>query len=387
MIVNSPTQVILIGNYPPDKQESMERFAQMLLHGFQKNGLRVELWRPLVLVGTLAKTTKSGFGKWLGYIDKWILFPVVLHWRLHFRRSISTTTRFHVCDHSNSPYLGYLPADRSAITCHDVLAIRGAFGYEDAYCPATPAGVILQKWILKNLLESNLMVSTSMLTLNQFKAFPSYTETPDKKRVIIPLTFNADFKPLAKEKRDVLLRNAGVDIDTPFLLHVGSSLPRKNRKMLLDMVSALGQRWNGNIYFAGQEMDSQLKQHAESLGLTNRAFSIVKPNHELLLALYSAAQVFVFPSFSEGFGWPTIEAQACGTPVIASSLDPMPEISGGAALHANPNDPGEFANAFLLLLENEAIRKDLIKKGFENIRRFDEDKVISSYMSIHELVN
>ncbi len=66
--------IILIGNYAPDKQQSMERFAQMLANGFSKEGHHATIWRPVVLLGKLFKSTTTGPGKWMGYIDKWILF-------------------------------------------------------------------------------------------------------------------------------------------------------------------------------------------------------------------------------------------------------------------------------------------------------------------------
>ncbi len=143
-------QIILIGNYRPDNQESMERFAQMLSVGFEKAGLETKIWRPPVVFGTIAKPNR-GLGKWIGYIDKWILFPIILFWRFEKVNSAMHRLDFIVCDHSNAPYMKVLTNERTVITCHDALAIRGAFGHADAYCPASPAGVILQKWILRRL--------------------------------------------------------------------------------------------------------------------------------------------------------------------------------------------------------------------------------------------
>jgi hypothetical protein len=118
-------RIILLGNYAPDGQESMERFAQMLDTGFQKAGIGTEIWRPVPIVGGKIGTAHAGIGKWLGYIDKWLLFPLILRWRVRSRGLNTPDVRFHVCDHSNSPYLGHLNKNQSGITCHDVLAIRG----------------------------------------------------------------------------------------------------------------------------------------------------------------------------------------------------------------------------------------------------------------------
>lgn len=376
-------RIILIGNYPPDKQESMERFAQMLATGFSKEGHAAFIWRPVVFFGKGVKSTTMGVGKWLGYIDKWMLFPFILRWRLLKKEYRTENIHFHICDHSNSYYLQQLPANRTVITCHDVLAIRGALGYEDAYVGASRAGKILQNWILNNLTSAKKLAAVSTMTYEQLNALDKkHTVNHAKNWRVIHNAFNADFRPMPQEETVVLLRKAGVEPGVPFLLHVGSGLPRKNRKLVIDMLMALGNQWNGNICFAGEELEAELLGYTRSLGLKNRVISIVQPDHATLVALYSASAAFVFPSLSEGFGWPVIEAQACGVPVIASSFKPLPEVSGGAALHADPVKPADFANAFLSL-QNKITRNELIKKGFENSRRFDRSRMTLAYLDLH----
>ncbi|HEX6224180.1 MAG TPA: glycosyltransferase family 1 protein [Chryseolinea sp.] len=374
-------QVILIGNYPRDKQESMERFAQMVSEGFRNVGVQTAIWRPLVYLGAFFQTT-SGLGKWIGYIDKWVIFPAILWWRLRKKKFNNPDVRFIVCDHSNAPYLKYLPKERSSITCHDALAIRGAFGYADAYCPASPAGVILQKWILRSLQNAGTLIATTQLTIDHLTSLSSGKVLKQKNWHIIPLAFNADFRRIDKGEKDRLLASVGLNSNSPFLLHVGSALPRKNRKLLIGMIAAIGDKWNGRVCFAGEALEEELLNYAKSLGVADRVFSIVKPSHEILRALYNGCEAFVFPSFSEGFGWPPIEAQACGAPVIASNIPPMPEVSGVGALFADPNKPEDFADAFLTLNADSSLRNGLIQKGLKNIERFHIDKMMSAYLKL-----
>ena len=375
-------RIILIGNYPPDKQESMERFAQMLAAGFSKEGHPAAIWRPIVFFGKWSKSTTTGSGKWLGYIDKWILFPIILRLRLLKKKFRADNIHFHVCDHSNSFYLQQLPASKTVITCHDVLAIRGALGYDDAYVGASMAGKILQNWILGNLTSARKLAAVSTMTYEQLNALDKHPAHHPKNWKVIHNAFNADFRPMPKEETAILLERAGIGSVKPFLLHVGSGLPRKNRKLVIDMLLALGNQWNGNICFAGEELEEDLMRYARSLGLKDRVISVIHPDHVTLVALYSASAAFVFPSLSEGFGWPVIEAQACGVPVIASSFNPLPEVSGGAALHADPIKPAEFANAFLSL-QNKITRNELIRKGFENSQRFDTSRMTLAYLDLH----
>jgi len=379
-------RIILIGNYSPDRQESMLRFAQLINSGFRDAGHDSEIWQPTIRFGSFFKDARSGVAKWLAHIDKWILFPLELSWRVRKEMARNANIRFQICDHSNAPYLAYLPKEFTVVTCHDVLAIRGALGYKDAYCTASFTGKILQKWILRNLDRATLLAAASKLTLTQLKALSSETQGQKRDWRIIPLGFNADFRPLDAKQRNDLLVGAGLKPETPFVLHVGSDQERKNRRMLIDMVAALGNKWNGKIYYAGQAADEKLLSYAESLGLRERVVSVVGPDHATLLALYSGCEAFIWPSFSEGFGWPLIEAQACGAPVISSNIEPMPEVSNGAAIHADPTQPGEFADAFLKL-QDASIRTDLIRRGLENIERFRPSRMIDAYLNLHGLKN
>lgn len=375
-------KIILIGNYPPDKQESMNLFSSMLNKGFINSGIESEIWLPSVFFGTFSKSTSKGLGKWLGYLDKWVLYPLILKIRLLKNIHNNADVRFHICDHSNSLYLAYLPINKSAITCHDVLAIRGAFGFDDAYCKASSFGIILQKWILKNLVKARELATVSELTLRQLIELSNGFAPKTEKWQVIHNAYNGDFRPLSRQVSNQKIQAMGFLENKPFILHVGSSLERKNRKLLVDMLVELGDNWNGIVCFAGDDIDPDLVSHINRLGLHNRVKSIIKPGHDDLLALYSSCEAFIFPSFSEGFGWPVIEAQACGAPVIASNIEPMPEVSGGAALHESPYKVVDFARAFLSL-QNISVREQLIAKGFENCKRFTTKKMIDAYLSLH----
>lgn len=377
-------EVFFIGNYPQDKQESMERYTQMLVHGFREAGHQAQIWRPKVILGSWFSSTNHGVGKWFGYIDKWVIFPLILRWRLKFQLSGRNDIRFHICDHSNSPYLQHLPNERTCITCHDVIAIRGGVGFADDYNRASGLGKILQRWILGNLKKAKKIAAVSHYTLNQLNELVPAPEREYTNWKVIYNAFNADFKPKETKEAFLLLEQAGIDLKVPFILHVGSNLLRKNRKMVLSMVASLGNRWKGQIIFAGKEADEAIMAQAKILGLQDRIISIVKPDHATLEALYSTCEAFVFPSFCEGFGWPIIEAQACGAPVIASNQGPLPEISGGAALHADPTQPDDFSEMFLAL-QNQAVKADLIKRGFINCGRFDFVKILDDYLELHDL--
>lgn len=384
------TRVVVIGNYPPDRQQSMERFARMLQNGFEAAGTPSEIWRPITFFARPGWNTTAGLKKWLGYLDKWLIYPLILRSRVRRlrRNNELAQARFHIADHSNAFYLRHLPADQTAITCHDVLAIRGALGDADTYCPASRMGKRLQAWILRNLSRARTLAAVSQTTLDQLERLaseiPAASTAARRDWRVILNGFNADFSPMPPDESAPLLEEAGIEPDTPFLLHVGSSLPRKNRGMLLEMAAEAGDHWAGNIVFAGAPVDAQLQKAIGRHGLGGRVRAIHRPAHRLLVALYSRCFAFVFPSFSEGFGWPAIEAQACGAPVIASDAQPMPEVSGGAALHAPPDDARAFGLALIEITDLNR-RASLINAGHENCLRFQIDKIMDQYRNLHGL--
>lgn len=107
---------------------------------------------------------------------------------------------------------------------------------------------------------------------------------------------------------------------------------------------------------------------------------------EDLPVVYGISEVFLFPSLSEGFGMPIVEAMACGTPVITSKISSMPEIAGDAALLIDPLSAPTIADALIELLENEDFRLDKIQDGVLNAKRFSWDITAEKVLGIYERI-
>jgi glycosyltransferase involved in cell wall biosynthesis len=86
--------------------------------------------------------------------------------------------------------------------------------------------------------------------------------------------------------------------------------------------------------------------------------------------LFKNAEVFLFPTLYEGFGLPVLEAQSQGVPVITSNTSSLPEVAGGSAFLVDPAEAGLISEAMVSLIQNEKMAKDMVKKGYENIKRF-----------------
>ena len=103
-------------------------------------------------------------------------------------------------------------------------------------------------------------------------------------------------------------------------------------------------------------------------------------------ALYSAADLFAFPTLYEGFGIPVIEAQSCGTPILTSNCSSLPEVGGDAAVYVDPYDVSGIAEEMLYILNNPQFAEKLTKKGLENAKRFSWEASARQLDSIIERV-
>jgi glycosyltransferase involved in cell wall biosynthesis len=367
--------VLLIGNYPADRQQSMQRFATMMLQGLTAAGIRAALIQPSPFFGRI-KIAGGFVQKWLGYIDKFLLFPQRL------RRKLATPVSIvHICDHSNAMYRGPVKGAPVLVTCHDLLAVRGALG-EETDCPASFAGKYFQRWILFGLRRAAAVACVSTATLRDAERLINGS----RRRPQLHLVPNGLNYPYRKQPREVLRSRlagiAGLDLERPFVLHVGSNLRRKNREGVLRIFSRTKEHWNGQLVFAGDLLTPELHSLGREHDLSKRIVEIDNPESELLEALYSAATALLYPSRFEGFGWPVIEAQACGCPVICSNRGPLPEVGGDAALVHDLADEEGFAADVLRLL-NPVERERWSEKSLRNAERFSAQKMIAAYVALY----
>ena len=151
---------------------------------------------------------------------------------------------------------------------------------------------------------------------------------------VIPLGLNYPYRPLTPPEVADAFKSAGIDLDYGgYVLHVGSGHRRKNREALLNAVAKIKDSWPGRIAFAGEPLSAAEHALAASLGLKERVQEIKGADNATLNALYSGAHALIFMSRSEGFGWPVLEAQAAGCPVIASNRTSVPEVAGEGGPH------------------------------------------------------
>jgi len=354
----------------------MLRFATMLEEELRVRNHDVRVIRPASILGSF-KWLGRGASKWLAYVDKYILFPPKL------RRAARWADVVHICDHSNAMYVSSLGDKPQVVTCHDLLAVRGALG-EETDCPATFTGKILQRWILRSLQRAQMIACVSRATRADLIRLGG--ASLEARSCVIMLGVVPTLRQLAKADAEKTFREiVGVDATRPFLLNVGSNLRRKNRDGALRIFKRVSEQFDCDLVFAGEPLSDELKRVKKEVGLNGHVIEVAKPSDAMLEALYHQAFALLYPTKFEGFGWPAIEAQACGCPVISSKSTSIPEVVGDSALLRAPDDEEGFA-ADVLRLTDRMTRQQLIARGFENVKRFTPERMVSDYLELYQKV-
>jgi glycosyltransferase involved in cell wall biosynthesis len=367
--------ILLIGNYPLDRQQSMQRFAMMMLDGLTAAGIAAELIYPRPFLGRF-RSAGSFIAKWLAYLDKFVLFRPTLAKKLGERPAV-----VHICDHSNAMYAKAIRGLPVLVTCHDLLAVRGALG-EKTDCPASLTGKLLQRWIVRGLENATVVACDSEATLADARRI---VRRHDGKPALelITLGLSYPYRLLAPgEARARLAKFGTVGLGAEFVIHVGSNLRRKNREGVLRIFARCREQWSGSLVFAGDALSPSLRSLGRQLGVSDRIVEVPNPDNESLEALYNCATALLFPSTFEGFGWPIAEAHACGCPVLCVDREPMMEVAGAAALTHPVGDEAGFA-ADLLRLTNSEERARWSAKALENAKRFSTGSMISQYAELY----
>ncbi len=364
-------KVLLVGNYKYDGATSMHIWADVLERELRRVGIGVESIAPRPALGKLHPSA-HGVGKWLGYIDRFVLFPRQL------RAAAARADIVHLCDHGGAMYAPMIAAGPVVVTCHDMIAVRTARG-ELPEMRASLFGKVLQRWICHGLRRAVRVVCVSRATFDDARRLLK----TEKNLCVIPNSLNYPFEPLAAE--EVERRLAPLDrLKTAFVLHLGSNLAYKNREGVLRVFAQAVRGMELQLAFAGEPLDGKLLRLAHSLAIEDRIVQIPRPDAATIEALYNRALCLLFPSRYEGFGWPTIEAQACGCPVVASNIAPFAESLGPSAALFPQEDEAGMAAAIRRIAAEEQFREQLRQRGLDNVReRFQTARMIGEYRALY----
>lgn len=375
--------LFLIGNYPPDAQWSMRLIADLAQQAAETGGWKVTRLAPTERCGQ-GHDTSSGKGKYLGYIDKYVLAPRM------FRRAWADACRagsppdlVHIADHSNAIYSSCFKRTPVLVTCHDLIAVRRARGEFPGGRPGL-TGRLQQQWILSSLKRAEHVAFDSAASREDFLRLTGSTLKTQ------PVIFPCLAQPLSRvpdvEARGILAK-AGIKVRGRYLHHHGNSAWYKNREQVIRVfLEARRQHPDLELVCSGGPLTGEQKKELAAAGVMDSVHDAGGVSLEALQALYSSASVFLFPSWVEGFGWPPVEAQVCGCPVVASNGGSLAEVLGDSALVADPTDTATLHKHVVSILENPAVAENLRALGFANVERFNRSALETGYLQAYETV-
>ena len=242
----------------------------------------------------------------------------------------------------------------------------------------------LEQGLLFILKHADYLIAVSQTTKNELISKIGV----DADRIYV-VTHGVDSRFKLKENRyDVKNRlSLNFGISNPYILFVGAIGLHKNILGILSAYEELSNNISIDLVMAGPP-DSAFESVKKFLLRHNMHNSVHVLGHisdtETLADLYNGAELFVFPSFYEGWTSPPLEAMACGTPVITSNCSSLPETVGEAAIQVDPNDSIALANQMERVLSDRTLQRDLIKKGFEHVSKHTWKKAAKKMVYVFE---
>ena len=244
-------------------------------------------------------------------------------------------------------------------------------------------------WQLTQTVGHTVAKAARIITVSEFsrRAILRHYRIAPERVVSIPNAVANEFRPLDRQRAQSAIRKQ-YGIAAPVILTVGDLQPRKNHLGLLTAFADLLMEFPElphHLVFVGKDRGCQaeLRRVAASRGLRERVHFTGFVDDCDLVQFYAACDLFVFPSFYEGFGLPLLEAMACGRAVACSNTTAMPEVIGGAGILFDPRSPRQITHAMAQVLRDAAVRSALERRGLERSRQFSWQRSAALTLNVY----
>ena len=367
----------------------MPRFARMLEQAYLLRGHEVKVWSPQPVAYQLVPSGR--FSKWAGYVDQYILFPLWVRKQL---KKQSADTLYVFCDQALGPWVPLVKNKPHIVHVHDLLALRSALG-DVPENPTSWSGRIYQRYIRQGFKQAKHFISISHKTRDDLNHFGQVSAISS---YVVYNGFNYPYVPMQKSDAMRVLNDANLPAQSDgMLLHIGGNQWYKNLPGVIRIYIEYVKAENNPlpIWCISPSPDSQLQALLKQVPSNGKVLFFQDIDNKTLQAAYSLARVLLFPSLDEGFGWPIIEAQACGCPVLTSDAAPMNEVGGAHSIYLPPlkyNDDQELwakkcCEILTKLLNLDSLElSELSLRGMNWVKRFNADSAIEAYLNIYKAV-
>ena len=369
-------KVTIFRDIKEENWPSMELYADQLIRHLQREFSDEVAIKP-VSVGPFFSMMKGRFLTASVYATRATKYPVVA--------SLNQGDVNHIIDHTYAQLANFVDRRRTVVTCHDLapLVLRDTL-------PKPSVGLAFWDWAFRGMLKAAKIIADSENTRKDILRFTDYPL--DRVEVIYPGIGDA-FQPIAdRDTLEMARERLGLP-RAAIILHVGHCRQRKNIEGMLMALKELACGKVDRVRFVqvGGAFSRDQWRLIDKLHLRDCVTQINWVHSSDLPLVYNLADVFVFPSHYEGFGFPPLEAMACGTPVVSSNASSLPEIVGDAAITVSPSDHQGLAAAIEKLLGDAELRDSLVAKGLARAKLFSwadcARKTFAVYQEVHSKSN
>ena len=370
------TSVLLLPGVASDDSRSMPRYARELfaaLSNLSDSG-RITIERPVQRRYLSSLSDRPQARRIDSAWARYVAYPRSLRGR--------EAGVFHILDHGYAQLIRSLDPDRTVVTCHDLIPLLAAEGVIPIEVP--PIVVRTFRMRIAHLERARTVIAVSNATKATLER---YTSVRSDRIVVIPQGVNPTFRVEAN-RTTTPRASAGLADASAVVLQVASGGRYKNTAVLLHAFAQLRSRLTGvALVRIGAPFYPDETELARTLGISDAIRHPTPIDDDRGLAeWYNAADVLVFPSSWEGFGWPPLEAMACGTPVVASDIPAVAEVVGDAGVLVPPDDPPAVARATEQVLTDTALADSLRQKGLARARQFTWERTALRTLAVYDEV-
>jgi glycosyltransferase involved in cell wall biosynthesis len=269
----------------------------------------------------------------------------------------------------------------SVVTIHDCIHLMFP-----QYLPNRAAYVYARASMWAAVRRSDRILTVSEASKRDILHF--FSVAPEKV-VVVHNAIDDHFRVTPPEEQVARVRER-YQLDHRFVLYVGNIKPHKNLVRLIEAFAALrtGALDDVKLLIIGDQISKlpALRRAVHQYKLHKHVRFLGYVSDETLSSLYRLASVFVFPSLYEGFGLPPVEAMACGTPVVASNISSLPEVTGGAAELVDPYDVASIGAGIRRVLEDPALAAEMSRKGRVRAAQFSWEQSVAKTREVYQAI-
>ena len=395
--------VLLVPDLPLERWASMDKYAHRLHDWLESGdfGLNVRLAAHIGAltrdsVGRRGSRAEQRSDRRKAFVRWWtqpvdpsrVILPGPFHgpqqwaaryyfypWRV--KREAKRSDLVHVLDHSYAHMIEKAGRRPVVVTVHDLMPVVVLRSPQDGWREG------VRNRFLKQALKSLRQADSYIVGTDWLKHELATWLGNDKNIHVVPFGVDRAFFGESTVARERGRRDWRIPEDAFVVLHVGSTVDRKNVPLVIQTVARLRQQSDAYLLQVGGRFTSEQEQLIDRLDMRGAVRSVASADETALRRAYRTADVLLFPSLYEGFGFPVLEAFASGLPVVTSGAGGLKEVAGGAAVVIEGRDPADYVQA-LERLDDAEEREELIQRGWARARQFTWQKTAALTAAVYK---